>query len=330
MAMKRVLGTFAAIILAASLVTGCGKSEATSQQAPSASAEEESADAEAEPADSNDESAEAVEAESEELTEESKVDEIKEEQPQAEEAREEETAKVETFPETVLFDQDDMKVTVEGFGINDLDRRTIKVNFVNNTSSEVKIKKIEMILDGYSVSTGGEAVAPAGETVSQEFTVNPFELEDSGILSIHDVSMNVEFTGDGLEESPMTSETVSFVTDQESAFEERDMNLFEELHNEDGIVVLAEPKAHLDMLGDAKVLILLENNSDDSLLIEPIFHYAEGGTHGGYKIVPPHVKYAISQSVHEGDSYFVRVSLVEGPHTHTKLFETDEVTVEMP
>ena len=81
MAMKRVLGTFAAIILAASLVTGCGKSEATSQQAPSASAEEESADAEAEPADSNDESAEAVEAESEELTEESKVDEIKEEQP---------------------------------------------------------------------------------------------------------------------------------------------------------------------------------------------------------------------------------------------------------
>ena len=66
------------------------------------------------------------------------------------------------------------------------------------------------------------------------------------------------------------------------------------------------------------------------MLIEPIVKYADGRTHAGSATVAPHAKYATAENVNEGDTYFVRISLVEGPYKHTKLFETEEVAVEMP
>lgn len=48
MALKRLLGTFAAIVLAAGLVAGCSKTGTTPKEAQAPSAEEESVDAEAE------------------------------------------------------------------------------------------------------------------------------------------------------------------------------------------------------------------------------------------------------------------------------------------
>ena len=57
MAVKKVLGTLAAIVLAAGLVAGCGKTEAAPQEAQSPAAAEESVEAEAESTESESEDA---------------------------------------------------------------------------------------------------------------------------------------------------------------------------------------------------------------------------------------------------------------------------------
>ena len=62
MALKRLLGTFAAIVLAAGLVAGCGKTGTAPKEAQAPSAEEESVDAEAEAAEEKGEDAAAAEA----------------------------------------------------------------------------------------------------------------------------------------------------------------------------------------------------------------------------------------------------------------------------
>ena len=134
MALKRLLGTFAAIVLAAGLVAGCGKTGTAPKEAQAPSAEEESVDAEAEAAEEKGEDAAAAEAES---------------AGQEVDAKEEAVAaKQEVFPETVLMDRDGVKVTVEGFGLSEYGDKTITATVTNNTSADIEATAIEIIADG--------------------------------------------------------------------------------------------------------------------------------------------------------------------------------------
>ena len=317
MALKRLLGTFAAIVLAAGLVAGCGKTGTAPKEAQAPSAEEESVDAEAEAAEEKGEDAAAAEADS---------------AGQEVDAREEEpvAAKQEVFPETVLMDRDGVKVTVEGFGLGDYGDKTITATVTNNTSADIEATAIEIIADGNIIMAQGRVDAPAGQTVSGEYELRSHDLINAGIVSIHEMSMRMHIDGDDLGDSSGYTDTVSVVTDTESVSTERDMSLFQELYNEDGIVALVESTARKNEIGDFEYLILFENNTDDTLLLEPILHLASGNTRVGYNKIPPHAKITISNSAHEGDTCLVRVSLVQGEHDQEKLFETDEVAIKLP
>ena len=316
MALKRLLGTFAAIVLAAGLVAGCGKTGTAPKEAQAPSAKEESVDAEAEAAEKKGEDAAAAEAESAEKEVDAK------EEPVA--------AKQEVFPETVLMDRDGVKVTVEGFGLGEYGDKTITATVTNNTSADIEATAIEIIADGNIIMAQGRVDAPAGQTVSGEYELRSHDLINAGIVSIHEMSMRMHIDGDDLSDSSGYTDTVSVVTDTESVATERDMSLFQELYNEDGIVALVESTARKNEIVDFEYLILFENNTDDTLLLEPILHLASGNTRVGYNKIPPHAKITISNSAHEGDTCLVRVSLVQGEHEQEKLFETDEVAIQLP
>jgi hypothetical protein len=317
MAVKRLLGTCAAIVLTAGLVAGCGKAGTAPKEAQTPSAEEESVDAEAEAAEEKGEDAAAAEADSA-----GQEADAKEEEPAA--------AKQEVFPETVLMDRDGVKVTVEGFGLGEYGDKTITATVTNNTSANVETTAIEIIADGNIIMAQGRVDAPAGQTVSGEYELRSYDLINAGIVSIHEMSMRMHIDGDDLGDSSGYTDTVSVVTDTESVATERDMSLFQELYNEDGIVALVESTARKNEIGDFEYLILFENNTDDTLLLEPILHLASGDTRVGYNKIPPHAKISISNGAHEGDTCLVRVSLVHGEHDHEKLFETDEVAIQLP
>lgn len=325
MALRKLLGTLGAIVLAAGLAAGCGKAGTAPKEAQSPTAEEESVDAGAEEAEAKGGDA-AAEAEGADAAAEAESD------GQESDATEAETvaAKVEVFPETVLMDQDGIKVTVKGFDLDEYGERNMTVTMTNDTPSEIEAYGIEMIADGRFVIGQGSIVAPAGATVSEKYTLSDSDLKKAGIISIHDLSMRLEIRGDGLSDSPLSTDTVSVVTDTESEAAERDMSLFQELYNEDGVVVWLESKAHYDEFGDAESLILVQNSTDDTLLIEPILSREDGRTTAGYNIVPPHVEYTISNYVHEGDTCYVRISLVRRKHDFDELYETDEIEIKMP
>lgn len=325
MALKKLLGTFAAIVLAAGLAAGCGKADTAPKEAQSPAAEEESVDAGAEEAEAEGKDA-AAEAEGSDAAAEA------EGAGQELDAKEAEPAapKVEVFPETVLMDQDGIKVTVKGFDLGEYGERSMTVTMTNDTQSEIEAYGIDMIADGRFVIGQGSIVVPAGATVSEKYTLSDSDLKKAGIISIHDLSMKLEIRGDGLSDSPLSTDTVSVVTDTESEVAERDMSLFQELYNEDGVVVWLESKAHHDEFGDTESLILVQNSTDDTLLIEPILSREDGRTTAGYNIVPPHVEYTISNYVNEGDTCYVRISQVHGKHDFDELYETDEIDIKMP
>ena len=228
------------------------------------------------------------------------------------------------------MDRDGVKVTVEGFGLGEYGDKTITATVTNNTSADIEATAIEIIADGNIIMAQGRVDAPAGQTVSGEYELRSHDLINAGIVSIHEMSMRMHIDGDDLSDSSGYTDTVSVVTHTESVATERDMSLFQELYNEDGIVALVESTARKNEIGDFEYLILFENNTDDTLLLEPILHLASGNTRVGYNKIPPHAKITISNSAHEGDTCLVRVSLVQGEHDQEKLFETDEVAIKLP
>ena len=247
MALRKLLGTLGAIVLAAGLAAGCGKADTAPKEAQSPAAEEESVDAGAEAAEAKGGDA-AAEAEGSDAAADA------EGADQESDAKEAETvaAKVEVFPETVLMDQDGIKVTVKGFDLDEYGERNMTVTMTNDTPTEIEAYGIEMIADGRFVIGQGSIVVPAGATVSEKYTLSDSDLKKAGIISIHDLSMRLEIRGDGLSDSPLSTDTVSVVTDTESEVAERDMSLFQELYNEDGVVVWLESKAHHDEFGDPR------------------------------------------------------------------------------
>ena len=334
MALRKLLGTLGAIVLAAGLAAGCGKADTAPKEAQSPTAEEESVDAGAEEAEAKggDAAEEAEGSDAAADTEGSVAAAEAEGGGQESDAKEAETvaAKVEVFPETILMDQDGIKVTVKGFDLDEYGERNMTVTMTNDTPTEIEAYGIEMIADGRFVIGQGSIVVPAGATVSEKYTLSDSDLKKAGIISIHDLSMRLEIRGDGLSDSPLSTDTVSVVTDTENEVAERDMSLFQELYNKDGVVVWLESKAHHDEFGDTESLILVQNSTDNTLLIEPILSREDGRTTAGYNIVPPHVEYTISNYVNEGDTCYVRISLVRGKHDFDELYETDEIDIKMP
>ena len=223
MALRKLLGTLGAIVLAAGLAAGCGKADTAPKEAQSPTAEEESVDAGAEEAEAKGGDA-AADAEGAD---------------QESDAKEAETvaAKVEVFPETILMDQDGIKVTVKGFDLDEYGERNMTVTMTNDTPTESEAYGIEMIADGRFVIGQGSIVVPVGATVSEKYTLSDSDLKKAGIISIHDLSMRLEIRGDGLSDSPLSTDTVSVVTDTENEVAERDMSLIQELYNADGVVV---------------------------------------------------------------------------------------------
>ena len=325
MALRKLLGTLGAIVLAAGLAAGCGKTDTAPKEAQSPAAEEESVDAGAEEAEADGKDA-AAEAEGSDAAADAEGADQELDAMKAETV----AAKVEVFPETVLMDQDGIKVTVKGFDLDEYGERNMTVTMTNDTPTEIEAYGIEMIADGRFVIGQGSIVVPAGATVSEKYTLSDSDLKKAGIISIHDLSMRLEIRGDGLSDSPLSTDTVSVVTDTESEVAERDMSLFQELYNEDGVVVWLESKAHHDEFGDTESLILVQNSTDNTLLIEPILSREDGRTTAGYNIVPPHVEYTISNYVNEGDTCYVRISLVRRKHDFDELYETDEIEIKMP
>ena len=311
MALRKLLGTLGAIVLAAGLAAGCGKADTAPKEAQSPTAEEESVDAGAEEAeaDGKDAAAEAEGSDAAAEAEGSAAATEAESGGQESDAKEAETvaAKVEVFPETVLMDQDGIKVTVKGFDLDEYGERNMTVTMTNDTPSEIEAYGIEMIADGRFVIGQGSIVVPAGATVSEKYTLSDSDLKKAGIISIHDLSMRLEIRGDGLSDSPLSTDT-----------------------DEDGVVVWLESKAHYDEFGDTESLILVQNSTDNTLLIEPILSREDGRTTAGYNIVPPHVEYTISNYVNEGDTCYVRISLIRRKHDFDELYETDEIEIKMP
>ena len=237
----------------------------------------------------------------------------------------------ETFPETVFFDQNGVKVTGEGFTFNAERERVIHLTIANNTSSDIELWPNNAIVDGYVVYlNGGNVDVPAGETVSAEFGFNEMELALTGITSIHDISMSWYIRGDELDNSSDPTDMVSAVTDAESVMKERDTSLFVELYNADGIRVSAEPESHKDRWDDNRLDILFENDTEELLATNTILHLAGGGTRDSSDKLYPHSKHWEEITVHEGDTYYVRVSKANDGHIMEKIVETEETEVMIP
>ncbi len=231
----------------------------------------------------------------------------------------------ETFPETVFYDNNSVRILGEGFTLNGENERVMQLTVENNASFEVSVRGNIAVVDGYQIPIHGQdMVVPAGETASGEFILYQEALKMAGIHSIHDMTMSWHISGEGIDYLEDPTGMVSVTTDKESAIDERDTSSFMELHNADGIVVKIDPQRYTDEWGSDHMYILWENNTENILDIEGIVEYSGGGATSGSADLYPHSKLWDEIDVAAGDVYYVRATRIEG---WERIFESDHITV---
>ena len=232
----------------------------------------------------------------------------------------------ETFPETVFYDNNSVRILGEGFTLDGENERVMQLTVENNASFDVSVRGNVAVVDGYEVPVHGrDMLVPAGETASGEFKLYQKALKMAGIHSIHDMTMSWHISGEGIDRLENPTGMVSVTTDKESAIDERDTSSFMELHNADSIVVKIDPQRYTDEWGSDHMYILWENNTENILDIEDIVERSGGSVTSGGADLYPHSKLWDEIDVAAGDVYFVRATRKEG---WERIFESEHITVE--
>lgn len=169
--------------------------------------------------------------------------------------------------ETVLYDQDGVKLTVTG--IETLEEVTyIHVRLQNETDKNIAVTSSQLVVNGITVYTTMYMEAPAGETVDDHIILYSDDLRRAGISEIATVrSFFAEIVDSGTYD-PLWPMSFSFETDAARYHEQYIDDSGEVLYESNGLTVIFKEVA-LDEFFGTTIWMLIRNDTGRDIVIQP-------------------------------------------------------------
>ena len=264
--MKKLLALLLAICMILSMFVGCGGSSAddedddekTSDEAEKEEDEDEDENQSEKDPDADDESDEDEDADKEDDKEDDKndgKDDTKTEQP----------VDV-SIEETVVYDENDIKITVTGLeeGWSGMD---VKVLVENNTEDDVYLSVDTVIVNGVTMYGSGYVEVSAGQKANDTLTIYSDELERAGVVNI----ATIQFVDARIVNADTYDTLFEFqfevVTSLGEDYVQTVYDEGEVVYDEDGITVIMQGMYEEEYYG-THVQILVINDTDKDIVVE--------------------------------------------------------------
>ncbi len=169
-----------------------------------------------------------------------------------------------TLEETVIFDQNDVKITAKEIVTDSIWGQGIKILIENNSSSDVAVGCDALAVNGYMVSDLMYETVTAGQKSNATINCLSSELEKAGITNIGEVDVWFYLSDDSYHRI-YESEQPSVI--KTSAYDSIDSSLEiegKEILNQDGVRIVAQ-YVDEDSFWGKSVLIYAENNSGHNI-----------------------------------------------------------------
>lgn len=174
---------------------------------------------------------------------------------------------LETIDETVLFEQDGVKVTATEIVNDPIWGKGIKVLIENNSNKNVAVQCNTIVVNNYMINDLFSSEVAAGKKSNETITLLTTNIDEAGINTIAEINISFHVIDSESYDTLFDTEEVTIKTSAYGTVEQPALDSGKELLNTDGIRIVGKYVTEGSIWG-AGVLLFMENNSDEDIIIQ--------------------------------------------------------------
>lgn len=173
-----------------------------------------------------------------------------------------------SLAETVLIEQDNVKITATGFDNDGFFGSGVKVLIENNSAQNLTFQVRDSSINGAMVDTLFSEDVVARKKANATITFVSADLKTAGIETIKDIEFKIIALDTESYDTVFESQVIELKTSADSAFVQTFDDSGEILYNEGGIKVVAKKLSSEDSFWGSELYLYVENKSEKNLTVQ--------------------------------------------------------------
>jgi hypothetical protein len=172
-----------------------------------------------------------------------------------------------TIEETVLLDQDNIKITATEYDTDAIFGDYINLEIENNTDQNLMFSADAVIVNDYNISDLFATEVAAGKKSNEKLYLSTSDLEAAGIDQVGEVEIYFNIYDDDTLDTYLKSDDIVIKTSAYDSMNTTTNITGKELYNENGIKIVAEATDE-DSFWGTSILLYIENNSGQNIVVQ--------------------------------------------------------------
>lgn len=173
-----------------------------------------------------------------------------------------------TLSEQVIFDSNDIKVTVTGMDHDNLFGPSVKVMLENNSSEDITVQTRKSSVNGVMADALFSVDVAAGKKANDSITFLSSDLEIAGVTTIKDIEFSLHIFNSDTWDTIKDSDLITLVTSADPSFVQSFDDSGFVAYDEDDIKIVVKKLTSEDSLLGSELYLYVENNSNAYLTIQ--------------------------------------------------------------
>ena len=170
--------------------------------------------------------------------------------------------------ESVVFDQDGIKITAKGLDFSGLFGPEIKLLIENDSSANITVQSRNTSVNGYMVETSMSADVAAGKKANDELTIMSTSLSTAGITDIADIEFSFHIFDTDTWNTILDSDVIRIETSLADGFTYTYDDSGEEVYNVNGLKIVVKGLSEDDSWLGPSILVYIQNESGQDLTVQ--------------------------------------------------------------
>ncbi len=171
------------------------------------------------------------------------------------------------LPEQVVYDEEDVKITVTGLAADDIFGPEINLTVENNGTKDILVQIDAMAINNIMVTPVFSCEVAAGKKANDGISVMESELKTAGIELFKEIDVIFNIMNPESYQRISSSGLIKLTTNLDKSYAQKIDTEGFTAHDGDGVKIVVQKLSDDDILDMTNVGIYIENNSDKRVII---------------------------------------------------------------
>lgn len=173
-----------------------------------------------------------------------------------------------TVEEQVIYEGNDIVVTVKGFNKNSLLGPEVKVLIENNFAKNITVQTRKSSVNGLMTETVFSADVAAGKKVNDAITFMSSKLKAAGITTIKDIEFSLHIFDTESMDTIVDTDLIKLKTSVDESFVQKFDDSGFTAYDADGIKVVVKEMNSSESFWGSDIYLYIENNTDKDITVQ--------------------------------------------------------------